>query len=304
MTLPHESTSRISIFSEVGIKKFGRAINNLFEGKSLLQLFLSLLAALVWCVGFFADSISLWTKWSTVFLKSLSAVGFVLLLSFSIYQFFLLRKRIADLDFSKMQTRYANKLIKRAVDSSPSNYKVVLSEIIFDIQPNGDAKFSRKMKLEGVNTHIPWAYFNVGVIGGDDFSMQDMHIRIVDPDDHSELAFSIIEDFTTQKKIAVLLDPPAGPNKAASFFATMDISRAFLDLIARKPDDGNISIKNETEDFLLRIIAPQNYVLSHFRWTIVPPGEKTVTTQDDGRSVLEWRGSKIPMGEYKYQLII
>jgi hypothetical protein len=292
----HQKTK--SNFSQ-SIKNVGRWI----EGKTLIQLVISLITLIAFVIGLLSDSLALSVSAPKLFTKLLIGIPFVIVFIFSLIMITLLHRRNQILNYSITQLGNANKLIRRAAEASPTKYFVETCEITFDILDNGDAHYTRLMKLRGVNTHIPWAIFHVGIVDGETIPLSKLKITIVDPSDNSELAFSVIEDFPSRKNIAVLLDPPAAPHYMATFLAEMVVPRAYVDLINCKPDQGSISIENRTGNFTLKVIAPRDYIFQSIRWFKLPPGECLISTQD-GRSVLTWKGSRIPIGNYRYSLII
>jgi hypothetical protein len=279
-----------------------KEINSWIENKTLFQLFFLVITSLAFIIGFSADFLALYTKWGVDFLHTLTSISYVFILVFAIYHIYLSKKRLTDLVYTRLQLKYSNKLIRRAAEISPTDYKVLESEIVLDIQQNGDVFYKRTMRLTGVRTHIPWAIFSVGTIDGETLIPQQMNLKITDSVRNADLAFTLIEDNPSRKKIAILLDPPAHKTQSASFCATCYLPKAYIELIKKNPDYGRVSIDNITERFRLVIYGPKNIKLSDFMWTNQPPGVQTKYEQEDGRTVLEWNGINLPIGKYLYHI--
>jgi hypothetical protein len=274
------------------------------EKRTPLQLVFLFAAFIFSVIARLADLITIFPNWTKktwdVFFIALSFLVIVYALGYMR----LAKKRLSDLEVSKNETVNANKLIKRAVEASPTDYKVISSEITLDITPDGDVNYKRLMRLECGVSKIPWAVFHVGVIDGDHITQTDMNITVVNPEDDGSLAFSIIEDNPSSKEIAVLLDPPLTKDCAAGFCATMLVKKAYLDLISKIPDQGKLSIENETDKIVLTFIAPLNYEFQAIRFKSKNLGNTTISKQLDERSVLTWCSEKIPLGDYFYTLIV
>lgn len=280
------------------IKKFIKSQIKIVEQKTIYQLIFGIISLVIVLFGLFADlqQIPISNK------KILIIFVFFLLFFYGLGHYFLSKKRLVDLEYSNKAYVYALKLIRRAAESSPTNYVVTERETIYDIQDSGDVIYTRKMKFRCTNDLIPWAIIHIGVVDGDEEIFPKVNLKIFDPIDGSELAYAFIENRPPFKKIAVLLDPPLKPGNTNGLQFTQIIPNAYKDLIEGIPDEGKLEINNVTESCCMKFIAPRGKEFANIHWLDRINGKCDISMSNDHRSTLKWQGDNIPQNKYRYTL--
>ena len=259
---------------------------NLILQKTILFLYiLTIMILVIW--GF-------WGVRGSIVQLTLLLCLFILILSM-VYANSLLLGIIRSNRFELDQRK---KLISELVCLEKLVYKVKFRREVFDIEPTGNAIYSRDTILEYDNTDVAWAEIQFGSTNefGNEFDKMIMAVNFY-PNTDYHLSRVPIEITRTRIRFAVILkEKITQMHRTEGFSLHMRWLEAWKRLIDTWMDDGIVRVDFDTSVLILEFRLPYGFSFVDFRMPRTN-GNLIFGKSDDGRSYAKYEIDNIPRGE-------
>ncbi len=255
-------------------------------------------------LSFFADFKSLFGDiWKPTYSYILFVVIILVLSVLDFFHSYLAKKRLNDLQDAKRQIVNAKKLIRRAIDQSPTNYLVLSSDHLYDINSDGSVNYRKTAKIDCSTKPVNWAIIRFAIVGESQINDGQLDINVYTSEKKGkELAYFIYDEDSKRKEIAILLDLPSKGKQYSQYCVFVKCKGAYIDLVNYHPDFGSLTIENKTKQISVKFIAPVDFEFMEIKDSNGMFDEYQISDQEDGRSTLVWSGNDIDLGVYKYSL--
>lgn len=198
----------------------------------------------------------------------------------------------------RFEMEQRKRLISELVSVERNVYRVKFRHEIFDIEPDGDAIYTRAMILEYDNVDVAWAEMLFGVTNeyGSDFERMILKAYSY-PDSKFTLSRVPIEATKSRMRFAIILrNKITSTHRTEGFLLTMKWLRAWKALMINNADDGMLRTEYDTSECILELRFPHGYSYVDFRMPRTS-GALTEGQLDDGRHYIKYRLVDLPKGE-------
>lgn len=203
---------------------------------------------------------------------------------------------------NRFELEERKRLISELVSVQHNNYRVKYRREIYEIEPDGDAIYTRDMILEYDNSEVAWAEMLFGSTNdyGNDFNRMILHAKTF-PHTNYPLSRVPVEATKSRMRFAIILrNKLSNTNRTEGFQLTMKWVGAWKELLLNNKDNGILRIDYETSECILELRLPPGYSFINFympRTKAEPIYEKS----DDGRNIMRYELTDLPIGEsYTY----